>query len=214
MKRISYLFIALFSIMIAFSSCNSCKKQEVKSNDVLTGDKAELVVEQVYNTDKQYMFTTYGQDYRWFESCVLLKDYLDEECDGTVAGISNVFQVVENNDGKSADVFVVLVAHTADSTVYDVRHGFWVEDFPLNDAEIKLTYQQAFEKINEVNLPKPHSKNCVLRKPIGPVSCNAQYVFGNVHAQLWVDAVTGEVKESNPAFPEDKGFKMPLGEWP
>lgn len=211
MKRISYLFIALFSIMIAFSSCNSCKKQDIKGNDNLR-EKAELVVENVYNTDRQYMFTNYGKDYKWFESCILLQEYLDEASDGAIAGISNVFQVVEDKEGKSSDVFVVLAAHTSDTTAYEVKHGFWVEDFPLNDEEIKLTFLDAFEKINQVNLPKPHSKNCVLRKPIGPVTCNAQYVFGNVKSQIWVDAVTGEVRESNPAFSE--GFKMPLGEWP
>ena len=210
MKKL-IVVLSLFIMSICFVACNSCKKQKDVINEKTT---AELVVERVYNADKQYMFTNYGEDNRWFESCILLKDYLDSECDGTVAGISNVFQVISDNDGKSADVSVVLVAHTADSTVYDVRHGFWVEDFPLNDAEIKLTYTEAFEKIQQVNLPKPHSKNCVLRMPIGPKQCNAQYVFGNVQAQLWVDAVTGEVRESNPAFPDGDGFKMPLGEWP
>lgn len=203
MKK-SILFV-LCAMMLLFASCNGCKK----APEAVT--VSELNVEQITNTDKQYMFTNYGKDYRWFESCILLNNYLDEECDGSIAGVSNVFQVVNDVDGKSADVFVVLTAHTADTTTYDKKPGFWVEDFPLNDEQIKLTYAQAFEKINQVNLPKPHSKNCVLRKPIGPKECNAQYVFGNIKSQLWVDAVTGEVKESNPAF---DGFKMPLGEWP
>jgi hypothetical protein len=65
-----------------------------------------------------------------------------------------------------------------------------------------------------VNFPKPHSKHVTLRNPIGPVAINTQWIFGNVHEQIWVDAVTGECANSNPAFPETKGFKMPLGEWP
>ena len=53
-----------------------------------------------------------------------------------------------------------------------------------------------------------------LGNPIGPVTINAQYIFGNLESQIWVDAVTGDVKNSNPAFPDSLGFKMPLGEWP
>jgi hypothetical protein len=51
----------------------------------------------------------------------------------------------------------------------------------------------------------------VLRKEVAPLDCNPQYIFGNKRAQLYVDAVTGEVKDYNPAY---KGFTMPLGEWP
>ena len=58
------------------------------------------------------------------------------------------------------------------------------------------------------------SRYVTLRNPIGPVAVNTQWIFGNIHEQIWVDAVTGDTKNSNPAFPEEKGFKMPLGEWP
>jgi len=198
MKKV-LLFLLMFTVLLC-----GCKKHKLTTT--------ELNVENVTNTDKQYMFTNYGGDYRWFETCILLKNYLDEENDGSIAGISNVFQVVENKDEKSADVFVIFAAHTPDTTSYEVKQGFWVEDSPLNEEEIKLTYKQAYEKIMQVNLPKPHSKNCILRKPIGPVECNPQYVFGNVQKQIWVDAVTGDICESNPAFPDE--LKMPLGEWP
>jgi hypothetical protein len=172
---------------------------------------AELNVERVVGTDKQYMVVNYGGNYKWFECCVLLKDYLDNECDGSIAGISNVFQVVEDKE-TSKDVFVVLAAHTPENTAYEEKHTFWVEDLPLETEEIKLTYKQAFERLMASIYPKPHSRNCVLRKPLGPIKCNPQYVFGNVTSQLWVDAITGEVRNTSPAFP--KAFTMPLGEWP
>lgn len=200
----------VFILLAAVAVLIGCSCENKKTPEVVT--KANLNVEKVISVDREYMYMNYGEGYRWFESCILLKDYLDEECDGTIAGISNVFQVITDMDSKSADVFVVLASHTPDTTAYEVKHGFWIEDIPLNEAEISLTFKDAFEKINQVNLPKPHSKNCVLRKPVGPKDCNAQYVFGNTQATLWVDAVTGEVKESCPAFPEE--FKMPLGEWP
>ena len=201
MKKV--LVVLAAAALLFGCACNKKKKEvTVKQN---------LNVEQVATTDKEYMFLNYGGNYKWFESCILLKDYLDEENDGTIAGISNVFQVIKEQ-GKSADVFVVLAAHTTDTTAYDKKQGFWVEDSPLEVKEIKLTYKEAYDKIMAVNYSKPHSKNCILRKPIGPKTCNPQYVFGNIQSQLWVDAVTGEVRQSNPAFPED--LKMPLGEWP
>jgi hypothetical protein len=206
MKKL-VLFVVVALVAGVLCSCNSCKSKEKKEKKEVA--EAEITLERTIALDKEYMFANYGGDYRWFESCILLKDYLDEENDGTIAGISNVFQVVREDiievkslKEKSADVFVVLAAHTPDTTAYEVKEGFWVEDCDMANEEIKLTYKDAYNKIMAVNLPKPHSKNCVLRKPIGPLTCNAQYVFGNIQAQLWVDAVTGEVKESNPAFPE------------
>jgi hypothetical protein len=53
------------------------------------------------------------------------------------------------------------------------------------------------------NAPKPHSRQVVLRKEVGPNSINPQYIFGNFQAQLYVDAVTGDVKTKNPAFPDN-----------
>lgn len=208
MKKI-FIFGAFALFICALVSCSSCKKDK---QDTVTAD---LNVENITNADRQYMFTTYGGDYCWFESCILLSDWLDSEnFDGSIEGISNVFQVVNEKDSGSYDTFVVLAAHTKDAATYEVKKGFWVEDWPLIGDSIKLTYKDAFNRVMETNSPKPHSKNCILRKPVGPVECNPQYVFGNIREQLWVDAVTGDVKNSNPAFPEEKGFKMPLGEWP
>ena len=64
----------------------------------------------------------------------------------------------------------------------------------------------------QTNVPKPQSKHVTLRNPVCPVAINTQWIFGNIHEQLWVDAVTGNVAISNPAFPKEKGFKMPPGE--
>ena len=214
MKKILFSLVIAMIFMFGMNSCNGCKKtQENVSQVEVAESTGELNVEHLISTDRQYMFTNYGGDYRWFESCIVLKDFMDEECDGTVTGVSNVFQVVKEKD-NGADVYVVLAAHTPDTTAYDVKFGFWVEDFPMNDEAIKVTFAEAFEKINQVNLPKPHSKHCVLRKQVGPVDANPQYIFGNVQSQIYVDAVTGDVSDKNPCFPEDKGFKMPLGEWP
>ena len=203
--------IALFANCII--SCSSCKNEE--EENVNTEVIAESInVEKVIKFDKEYMFMNYQkEDYRWFEACVLLEDYLDsEECDGTVSGVSDIYQVVTER-AKGYDTQVILFSHKTDTTTIDVKDAFFVGDFPLNEENIILTFEEAFEKVMETNAPKPHSRQVVLRKEIGPKVCNPQYIFGNKKAQLYVDAVTGEVSDINPAF-GDLYVGKPLGEWP
>lgn len=203
-----WMIVGLITLCIA--SCTSC---ENKSNTiVVTPVKGNLVVDNLVSTDRQDMFMNYSKDYRWYETSVVLEDFLDEDCDGTVAEVSNIFQVVSEKDSVSADVHVIIYTHTPESNDVQMVHSFWVGDFPLENEAITVNFKQAFDKVMEVNYPKPHSKHVVLRKEIGPKSCNPQYIFGNTRAQLYVDAITGEVRDTNPAF---EGFVgMPLGEWP
>lgn len=209
MRKFLWMFVVVL-MAVTMSSCNSCKKEkDNKSEDV----KTPLIVENVYNTDRQQMFTTYGKNYNWFECCILLKDYMDsEECDGSVVGISNVFQVVTEIDSTSADVHVILYSTTEEVKEIDEKHGLWVGDFPLNDYTFNVTYMQAYEKMMNANCPKPHSRHCVLRRELGPMpNVNPQYIFGNDKMQVYVDAMTGEVRTKNPAYPED--FEPELGAW-
>lgn len=174
---------------------------------------APLVVENLISMDRQAMFAQYAKEYNFFESCITLKDFIDDEaCDGTVESVANVFQFVVVKE-KSADVNVVLIAHAGDKHVTEVKHGFWTEDLPLEETAIELTFKQAFDRMMKANIVKPHSRQCVLRRPLGPKVCNAQYVFGNRKQQVWVDAKTGDVVATNPAF-GGMALGNPLGEWP
>jgi len=221
MKKISLLMMSLlFSLIIGFSSCNGCKNGEaqtlVDSTEVVAKDSAVAInVEHAIATDRQAMFLKFGKDYRWWETDILLPEFIDsEDVTSDPVMVVNIFQsVVEKGNG--ADTWVWKYQHLSDGTVLkDSIHGFWVEDQPLNEEVIKVKYTEAYDRIMQANAPKPHSKQVVLRNPVGPVTINTQWIFGNLQSQLWVDAVTGDVKTSNPAFPEEKGFKMPLGEWP
>ena len=161
------------------------------------------------------MYLKSGGDYRWFETEILLPEFMDSEnATSDPVMIVNIFQkVIERGNGF--DTWVYKYQHFDDGIVLtDSVRGFWVENMPLEDTVIKLKYTEAWDKVMAVNFPKPHSKHVTLRNPIGPVAVNTQWIFGNIKEQIWVDAVTGECKNSNPAFPEEKGFKMPLGEWP
>lgn len=200
MKKLIFCLSVLACLFMM--SC-SCEKNKPIDNQVVEGDSIGLIVENVTGMDRQKMFQDFGKDYRWFETCVVLKDYLDsEETDGTVVGISNIFQVVEEKD-NGADVHVIMFTHVGDSTQVDVKNSFWVEDFPMNEDAIKLTFKDAYDRVMAANAPKPHSRQVVLRKEIGPNPINPQYIFGNSQAQLYVDAVTGDVKTKNPAFPDN-----------
>ena len=199
MKKLIFAFS--FVACLFMMSC-SCEKNKAVSGTETT-DSTALVVENVTGMDRQKMFQDFGKDYRWFETCIVLKDYLDsEETDGTVTGISNIFQVVVEKD-NGADVRVVMFTHVGDSTQVNVANSFWVEDFPMNEDAIKLTFKDAYDRVMAANAPKPHSRQVVLRKEVGPNSINPQYIFGNSQAQLYVDAVTGDVKTKNPAFPDN-----------
>ena len=199
--------------MIGISSCNSCSRPA--SGDVTVADSVlvdSAFVEKAINLAKEAMFLK-NANYKWFETGVVLTNWLDEENDGSLEMVVNVFQVVEAKDSTSFDTYVVKFQHVGEDVIEDSVHGFWVEDFPLNDAEINITFAEAFEKVMEVNLPKPHTRQVVLRKQIGPKPCNPQWIFGNLREQIYVDATTGAVSKDNPAF-DGLNLGTPLGEWP
>lgn len=214
MKKL-FLFALVCAMFMGITSCNSLKS---KNEDKAVGDvDTTLVVENLISTDREAMTLNFNKDYRWYETCIVNQEYFDgEKADKPiVTGVSNIFQYLVNATEKSADVQVVMYTHVKDSTVTEIKSGFWVGDEPMNDKQIKLTYVEAYNKMMATNMPKPHSRQCVLRKELGPKDCNPQYIFGNVRAQIYVDAVTGNVTDKNPAY---EGFEVklnkPLGEWP
>lgn len=196
MKK-SFILTLLMSFVL-FCSCTNCKGNKEEQIEI----DSTLNVTNIISMDCQEMYLM-NPTYRWYESDILLENFLDEENDGTIEEIVNVFQTVTGGE-KSFDTWVHKFQHFKDGTIYkDSIHGFWIEDYPLNNEAIKVSYDSAYALIQEVNLPKPHSRQVCLRKPIGPKDCNPQWIFGNVNEQIWIDAVTGEAKNSNPAFPDN-----------
>lgn len=210
MKKILFALLALVVIFC------SCKGKKEKAENITLPAAAPVVAEQTISNDKEWMFLNYGGDYRHFETSIVLKDYLDDEsCDGTPDIITNIFQVVLTDDtSTSFDTKVVMSSHSKVENIKEVVEGFWIEDYPINDDSIMLSYMDAYTRLCEANYPKPHSKHCVLRKEVGPYDANPQYIFGNTRYQVYVDAVNGKVSDVNPFFEKNYRLGNPLGEWP
>ena len=201
---------------MSFMSCTGCNssKEDIKLQDSVVAT-AVLDVEHSIALDRQTMYVNYKDDYRWFETEILLPEFMDS--DSATSNPEMIVNVLQSmvEDGNGADVWVhKFQPFQNGEIVHDSIQGFWIENYALNDEVIKLKYTEAWDRMMQTNFPKPHSRYVTLRNPIGPVAINTQWIFGNIHEQIWVDAVTGDTKNSNPAFPEEKGFKMPLGEWP
>lgn len=195
-----YLFMLLAIVAgVTFADCDGKKKNTVPAE---SAGKAALVVENLVSADREYIFLHETKEYRYYETTVKLADWLDADGqDGTVESVTNTFYYVEMDEGgKSGNGKAVFAEHTADYSDYVVKYGIWVGDKDLSDQGVILTFREAFERMMTADYVKPHSRYCVLRKELGSADANPQYVFGNIEAQLYVDAVTGDVSDRNPAY--------------
>lgn len=198
MKK-SFILTLLMSIIL-FCSCTGCSSNKEEKKQLTD---SVPTVEQMIVADTDSMQAK-GNRFVWYETLILLNNYLDEENDGSFSEVVNVFQAIVNEHEKSFDTRVYKFQHFTDGTfATDSVAGFWIEDYPLVDSLIKVPYDSAYALMTRVNLPKPHSRHVCLRNPIGPKECNPQWVFGNIEEQIWIDATTGEAKNSNPAFPDN-----------
>lgn len=180
-----FVLMALMMSAVLMGACN----KTVRLNK-------EINVEATISDDKEFVSNIYGC-YDWFETSITLDEYLDApNCTGNIASVTNIFQV-QDAIGEGYDVQVIFIGHSPDMQV-EVNDGWWSEDYPMD--YVMLTYNQAYDRLCKANIPKPHSRQCVLRKQVGPYPCNPQYIFGNTHRQVYVDAITGNVSANNPAF--------------
>lgn len=195
MKKVFIVFAVALGMLL--TSCNKC------SNGTKVINEEESTIEMVNQNDWNAMFAQYDETRLcWYECDMKLVDFLDAECNGEIEDLVNVYQVIIPIDSTSYNTWVYKIQHfKGHEAIKDSTQGFWIEDAPLDINEIKISYREAYDKVMAVNLPKPHSRYVTLRNPLGPIAVNPQYVFGNVESQIWVDAVTGEISESNPAFP-------------
>lgn len=220
--------VLLLAVMALVCSCSSCKGETAKIDDpvVVYHDYDGVVndftvgVAQIQALHRQTMFMTLGvEEYEWRNSKIVFNDSIkaDNIDDLHVTDINDVFYYWDEQKGPQVQFINSNVKYGTQIPwpINDV----WIEDDNLSGAPIKLTAEQVLMRLKEVNCPIPPAKSMSLRLPIGPCECNPQYVVGDVYDVLFIDAVTGEVSNWNPAFNPKKGVKggdfgKPLGEWP
>lgn len=143
--------------------------------------------------------------YQWRNSLVILNDTVTQEniADLHVVSVRDVFFYWDDQRGPQVQY---ITDHIKDGTQipYPIT-DVWIEDTDMSDAPIKLSAEEALMRLKEWNattngvLPK----DCdfiILRLPVGPKDCNPQWVFGDIGDVLFIDAVTGEVRDYDPAF--------------
>lgn len=222
MKKILFFSFLLAINSIMTTGCTGCQSSKTDLNNGYDGVIQDFTagVGQIQSMHLQTMYNTLGvKEYEWRNSRVIFNDTITAENidDLHITDINDVFYYWDSIAGPQVQ-FINSNVKMGTQIPYPIN-DVWIEDADLSNASIKLTTEQALQRLKEVNCPIPPAKSISLRLPVGPVACNPQYVVGDVYDVLFIDAVTGEVSNWNPAFNPKKGVKggdfgKPLGEWP
>lgn len=201
------LLLAIVSIMATgCSGCQSGKKEQPKES-VNYHDYDGVVqdftagVSHIQALHRQTVHQVLGvEKYEWRNSKVIFSDEITYENinDLHITDVNDVFFYV-NEQGP-------WVQYVNSNVKYGLQiqwpiRDIWIEDKSLNNADIKINAEDALKRLKEWNgvIPKG-AKSISLRLPVGPKDCNAQWVLGSISDPLFIDAVTGDISNQNPAF--------------
>lgn len=231
MKKFLLFGFLLAIVSIMATGCNSCKsenKQDAPPEEqvIINGADYDGVVtdftagvSHIQALHRQTMYSTLGvKQFEWRNSKVLFNDTITwENIDELkVVEVTDVF-FYWNNEGPHVQF---IASNVKNGTIIPPAiNDVWIEDADLSDKEIKLTCEDVLQRLKEWNGLIPPAICMSLRYPVGPCECNAQWVIGDVYDVIFVDAITGEISNWNPAFnpnnkPKGGDFGKPLGEWP
>lgn len=212
MKRFLFGMVAVMLLTMmagAMSSCKGKKQGEPAQNEAVQvyHDYDGVVqnftagVSQIQALHRQTMFSVLGvKDFQWRNSRVVFNEAvtLENIDDVKVVAVNDVF-FYWNERGP-------WVQYINSHVVNGVQipwpiNDVWIEDADLSNQPIKLSAEQALARLKEWNGILPKDCNFLtLRLSVGPKDCNVQWVFGDVYDVLFIDAVTGEVRDWDPAF--------------
>jgi hypothetical protein len=198
MKKLIFFMMAVFAICVT-----SCHKGE-KSDPVGAGSASQLILDSLATH-----VDSINSDYLYFETSFELTNTVDSLDSFSVSTIQSIYQVVDTTT-STPTVFVANYSFDSAAVSWKVLEGaFWTEDVDLRSKDVKLSPEDAFEVLLKSNVVKPHSRFMVLRCPLGPVACEAQYIFGNTDSGIvYVNAKTGKVTTTDPAFFPDSVAKQ------
>ena len=217
MKKIFFgLMLAMVSIMA--TGCSGCQSEN-KQQPVLTADYDGVVQDFTAGTKhilalhRQTMFNLVkGHEYQWRNLQVQFNDFITAENldDLHITDVTSVFFYWNEGPWVQYITSNVKKGTLIPNKIQDV----WIEDCDMSECEIKLDVEDVLKRLKEWNGVIPEkSKGMVLRLPVGPRNCNAQWVIGGIGDPIFIDAVTGEITNWCPSFPIPN-VNGPLGEWP
>lgn len=207
-QLLGVLLLAVTGLMI--SSCKGCKGDTPKNDGQEAYHDYDGVVEdftagtaQIQALHRQTMYNLAGGvKYEWRNSRVILNDVITmENIDELhVTDVNDVF-CYWNERGP-------WVQYVNSNVKYGMQipwpiNDVWIEDSDLSNLQIQLSAEDALQRLKEWNGIIPPATFLTLRCPVGPKDCNAQWVIGNVNDVLFIDAMTGEIRDYDPAFPRE-----------
>lgn len=212
MKKIIFLGVLAVITLVGLTSCKSCKsnnnEQKNDDSDAEVYHDYDGVVQDftagvanIQALHHQTMYQVLGvKNFEWRNSKVVFNDTITSENidDLHITDVNDVFYYWDEKTGPWVQFINTNVK--AGLQIEWPINDVWIEDRDLNKSEIKLSAEQALQRLKEVNCPIPPAKGMILRLPLGPVACNPQWVIGDVYNVLFIDATTGEVRDSDPAF--------------
>lgn len=202
--------VLLLAVMALVCSCNGCKGETPKIDDpvVVYHDYDGVVQDFTAGTGhiqalhRQTMASlTGGKEYQWRNSRVVFNEAVTFENidDLHVVAVNDVFFYWDSQKGP-------MVQYINSHVKYGVQipypiNDVWIEDADMSELPIKISAEQALMRLKEWNGILPKDCNfIILRLPVGPKDCNPQWTFGDVDDVLFIDAVTGEIRDYDPAF--------------
>ena len=195
------LLLAIVSIMAMGCSCESKNKKQEGNKDY-DGVVVDFNngVSHIVALHRQTMFRiAKGENYVWYETKVLFNDSITwDNIDSLhVTDVTDVFQTF------NPSLCQMISTNVEKGTIIPAPiPDIWIEDCAMNDLPINLWPADVLEKLKAWDGILPPAAGMTLRCPLGPKACNAQWVIGNIADVIFVDAVTGEISEWCPAFPQ------------
>ena len=204
----------IFGLLLAIASitatgCSSCQSENKKQDGI---ELLKLGSNRVISTHREGVYLNTPKDWclKWMQAEATWTSFLTDAsaADATLMEVTDCFQAqkVVNEKGSTVCKVTIVTTNTMSTDSVVLEHSFYLDNYPLDDKAIVLSFEDAWQRALEANCEKPQTRVAVLRSPVGPVHVDdAYYIFappgGAKQPFIFVNARTGDVSTNNPAFP-------------